>query len=252
MTMRVTVLDHTGSGHPGPWYAAELMIFTKQTRVAMSPSARAEIAAWSEERKLKELAYMANTIPSSWEFCDYTMLLEGVTRSLTHQLVRTRTASYAQQTMQILDVRGFEYRIGPTIADHDERTNTFVRVMTMINSAYKALIDDGASVEDARDLLPHGIHTNIVVKANLRTLIDLFHTRISPRNLGEFRLVAEEMRRAVLGVHPWAHLFLDRTVDRAMEELDRMIRECCPGGAMEPGTPMNAMLKLVDQLRRKL
>lgn len=249
--MRVTMLDHTGSGH-GPWYAAELMIFTKQTRVAMRPDARALIAARSEEQKLRELAYMANTIPSSWEFCDYTMLLEGVTRSLTHQLVRTRTASYAQQTMQILDVRGFEYRMGPTIEKNGIRNHVYNDLMHKINETYKWLIDDGATVEDARDLLPHGIHTNIVVKANLRTLVDLFHTRISPRNLGEFRTVAEEMRRTVLEVHPWSYLFLDRTTDRAMEELDRMIRDHAPGGAMEPGTPMNAMLKLVDQLRRKL
>jgi flavin-dependent thymidylate synthase len=249
--VRATIIDHTGACAPSPWYAADLMIFTKTTRVEMTPGAREEIAAWPEERKRAELEYMANTIPSSWEFCDYTFLLEKVTRSLTHQLVRTRTASYAQQTMQILDVRGFTYETGKTIEENPTRKEVYRHHMFQTNDVYKWLIDDGASVEDARGVLPHAIHTNIVAKANLRTIVDLFHTRISPRNLGEFRVVCEAMRAEVLRVHPWASIFLDRTIDRVTEELDAAIRALAPDDAMRPGTEVNRMLKLIDQLRRR-
>ena len=52
---------------------------------------------------------MANTIPSSWEFVDYTFLVTGVSRAYTHQQVRTRAASYAQQTMRVLNMGEFDY-----------------------------------------------------------------------------------------------------------------------------------------------
>ena len=93
--MKVTLVSTTPD-------AAELLLFTKSTRLTMAPSLLAEIHAWPQEKKLAELAYMANTIPSSWEFVDYVFLVEGVSRAYTHQQVRTRAASYAQQTMRVL------------------------------------------------------------------------------------------------------------------------------------------------------
>ena len=58
--MKVTLLNHT----PNP---VETLIFTKQTRLAMTPGLMEEIHAWPRERKLEELQYMARTIRSSWE-----------------------------------------------------------------------------------------------------------------------------------------------------------------------------------------
>jgi flavin-dependent thymidylate synthase len=250
--MRVSLLDYTGSGHPSPWYAADLMIFTKNTRVKLSPTAREEIAAWDEDKKLQELDYMANTIPGSWEFCDYTFLVEGVTRSLTHQMVRTRTASYAQQTMQILDVGDFEYKVGKTVEADPEALSKYRVLMREVAHYYQwAVRQRGLKIADVREVLPTGILTNIVMKGNLRTFVDLFHSRISPRNLDDFRDLCVAMREEMIRVHPWSTLFHDRTVDRATEELDKIIRQQMPGEAMTPGTPMNKALKLVDQIRRK-
>jgi len=89
--------------------AKELLIFTKSTRLTMSPGLMNEIRAWSEERKLAELEYMANTIPSSWEFVDYVFMIEGVSRAFTHQFVRSRQGSYAQQTMRVLNMGEYDY-----------------------------------------------------------------------------------------------------------------------------------------------
>jgi thymidylate synthase ThyX len=245
--MKVQLLDYTGSGHDDPFYAAKMMVFTKRTRVEMSADTFDETMAMTEFDVIAELEYMANTIPSSWEFCTYTFLLTGVTRSFTHQLVRTRTASYAQQTMQILDMsKGWECREGPTIVEDEERLKAFRKCKDYTADTYKALVKDGAKIEDVRELLPTGIETNIVVKADLRTLIGIFHSRISPRNLGQFRDVAVGMRANLLRVHPWASIFIARTADLAFEELDAMIQEHVPAGPRQA-----TMMKLVDQLRRK-
>ena len=88
--MKVTLIYAT----PG---AIDLLLFTKSTRLQLTPGLMDEIRSWPEERKLNELRYMAKTVPSSWEFVDLIFSIEDVTRAFTHQLVRTRTASYAQQ-----------------------------------------------------------------------------------------------------------------------------------------------------------
>lgn len=239
--VRVTLIDYTGM--PDPWRAADLLIFTKNTRIKMTPDGLREIAGWPEERKRAELDYMANTIRSSWEFIDYCWMLEDVTRALTHQLVRHRTGSYAQQTQQVLriDARAVVTPSGLS----SQAADTWGGAVETMAYAYDEMIARGATVEQARGILPTNIKTNIVVKFNLRTLVDVIHQRVSPRNLGEFRDVAIAMRDSVLEVHPWTEVFLASTRDRAMLELDVMIQSS--GLHPEARTRMH---KLVDQLRR--
>ena len=122
--MKVTLISHTQK-------AAELLLFTKSTRLNMSPSLMADIESWPEDKKLQGLAYMADTIPSSWEFVDYVFMVEGVSRAYTHQQVRTRAASYAQQTLRVLDVsKGFEYVF-------TERNKANPAAMAVISGALK-------------------------------------------------------------------------------------------------------------------
>jgi hypothetical protein len=65
---------------------------------------RASIDTWPQDRVLEELDYIAKTIRSSWEMVDYTFQITGVTRAFTHQFVRTRTGSYAQQSQRSVDM----------------------------------------------------------------------------------------------------------------------------------------------------
>lgn len=243
--MKVTLIDHTGYGHPDHWHAANVLIFTKQTRLQMSPSLLKEIADWPSEKKMDELKYMANTIPSSWEFIQYTFMIEGVTRAFTHQLVRTRTASYAQQTMRVLNVQGWEYATGPSIANDPALKANYDSTMSHIARTYEWLIRDDAKVEDARGVLPTNILTNIIMSIDMRNFVNIVHTRSSPRTQDEYRKVLAAMKAAALAVHPWLHLFFDRTFDKAAQELD----EECKG--IENKAKRIRMMKLIDQLRAK-
>ena len=268
--MKVDLIYFTGKGSPDETTAAiDLMIFTKSTRLEMQPGLLENIKAWPLEKKMKELEYMANTIPSSWEFCDYTFLLNGVTRAFTHQLVRTRTASFAQQTMRVLDVSeglGWGYLTGPTIPKIDNspeghnvrsenersRHDTYHDAMEFIAQTYKTLIDCGVAIEDARGILPTNILTNIVVKMNMRTFVELVRKRSSSRTQGEYRDVLEAMKEEVRKVHPWIDLFINRDFDRAANELDELIRsEIEPAigqGGLSKETATK-MIKLLDQMR---
>lgn len=245
--MKVSLIDYTGCGTEDPAdYAATVLIFTKQTRLEMSPSLMQQIKEWPYDKKLNELAYMANTIPSSWEFVHLTFMIEGVTRAFTHQLVRSRTFSFAQQTMRVLNVNGWEYGTGPTIANNDAASYLYDNEMKSIAKCYDYLIQSGAAIEDARGVLPTNILTNIVMSCHLRGFVELVQKRSSPRVQGEYREVLELMKQQVFEVYPWAVMFLDRTFDRAASDLDREINELPTSDEHK-----TKMRKLVDQMRSK-
>jgi flavin-dependent thymidylate synthase len=230
--MRITLINQTSD-------AAELLIFTKETRLQMSPDGLAAIKAWPEERKLEALSYMSRTIPSSWEFVDYVFMVEGVTRAYTHQQVRTRTGTYAQQTMRKLNVNEngrFKYRTGPSFNTQEpgKRHNAAVakakyeQAMMMIADTYGEILSLGIEAEDARGLLPTNIETNIVVKFNLRTMSDIAKSRTGGRTQDEYREVVDGMVNAVLAVHPWAEAFLfprGRDAWKRLEELAAEVRK---------------------------
>jgi flavin-dependent thymidylate synthase len=234
--MKVTLIDYTGKHAHDPWYAAGLMIWTKQTRTQMSAGGLKDILSRPPDELEQELKYMAATVPSSWEFCDFTFLVEGVTRAFTHQFVRTRTLSFAQQAMQVLRVdqgNGWDYHVGTTVAANESAREIYCETMDEIARAYTALADtEGVHTEDARGVLPTNILTNIVAKGNLRVWADLLRKRASPRNQGarpgsegEWSVVHREIKRLMVEALPWTDLFLNRTEDRVAADMYAMLEQ---------------------------
>lgn len=247
--MNVTLIHFTGKGSPDErWAAANLLLFTKRTRLELSPAAMAEIEAWSPERKLEELRYVADTIPSSWEFVDYVFLITDVSRAYTHQQVRTRSGSYAQQAQRVVNMGSFDY----VYTERNLRDPTAKRLLddclANIRTTYAALLAAGQPVEDARGILPTNITTNILAKFNMRAFVELVRARGGGRTQAEYRAVVAQMVDAVLTVHPWMECFLHGDRDRDYyRELEKFAeRELGANFAAK-----NSMLKIVDRMRRK-
>ena len=111
----VDLIDYTGfGGNSNPDHAANVLLFAKSTRLGLSSDTLAKIWNFQVDRREEELKKVAETIPAAWEFVHYTFLVRNCTRAFTHQLVRTREASYAQETMRVLDKGDFKYD-GPWI-----------------------------------------------------------------------------------------------------------------------------------------
>lgn len=236
--MKVSLINYTKD-------AVELLLFTKSTRLTLSPSLMSEIYAMPEEKKMQELDYMANTIPSSWEFVDYVFLVEGVSRAYTHQQVRTRAASYAQQTMRVLDMGEFDYVYSDAV-EEDLATKMIVdETLSVIKSNYRAMIRVGVAPEDARGILPTNIATNIVCKFNLRTFVELAKSRTGGRTQGEYQKVINAMCDEVLRVHPWADKFLFKQGRDYFAEIEEFAKRKFPD-LKERGE----LLKIVDGMRK--
>ena len=190
--MKVKLVNYTSD-------AVNLLLFTKNTRLMDDDNALSKIKTWSEEKKQEELDYMLNTIRSSWEF--------------THQFVRTRQASYAQQSQRTVDMEGFTYYTPERFNEEGNEHAKLIydQTMEVINMRYQQLRELGIPAEDARGVLPTNIHTNIVAKFNLRTLSEMAKSRLSPRAQGEYQEVFKLMVKEVIAVHPWAEPFLTPT-----------------------------------------
>ena len=218
--MQVTLFDGTGFGSPNPErHAANVIVFTRNTRLKMTPGGFSAIQAKEDFEILKELREAANTLPSSWEFVQFTFLIEGVTRAFTHQLVRTRTASYAQQAQRIVEMSDFEYARGPSVGEQGLYDDT----MAMIAKNYKTLIDAGARTEDARGILPTNILTNICMSINMRNFINLTRKRTSKRVQDEYRNVLDACIMQVEKVYPWFYMFYKNDAFQARKDLQDMI-----------------------------
>jgi flavin-dependent thymidylate synthase len=188
--------------------ALTLLVFTKQTRLKQDSEGYAEVHNWSLERKLEELKYMRGTIQSSWEFVDYTFAISGVSRAFTHQLVRTRAGSYAQQSQRTVDMTGFDFIWPESLAEPSSASGVMDYTLDKIQGGYEQLLKEGVKPEDARAILPTNVATNIIAKFSLRTLSDMAKVRLCFRTQGEYQDVFAEMRERVIEVHPWATDFI--------------------------------------------
>lgn len=239
--MNVTLVSHTPD-------AASLLLYTKSTRLEMGPGLLEAIREWSEEARSEGLAYMARTIPSSWEFVDYVFSIQGVSRAFTHQFVRTRTASFAQQTMRVLDVGdGFEYVYTPRNRANPAAQQVIAETVETIRAAYRRLRDLGQPAEDARGILPTNIATNITAKFNLRTLSELARSRSGGRTQAEYQQVVRLMVDEVLSVHPWAEEFLFPAGRSAFDEIEAFAAATFPDDLIKKGE----LLKIVDRMRKE-
>lgn len=245
--MKVTLIYAT----PG---AVDLLIYTKNTRLNMGPEGMATIREWSKDKKMEELKYMSRTLPSSWEFVDLIFSIEGVSRAFTHQLVRTRNASYAQQAMRVVNMEGFEYITGPSISGEAEKH--YNEAMEEIQVAYDQLLGMNVQPEDARGILPTNICTNIVAKYNLRSFAEVVRKRSSGRVQSEYSEVLKQMIECVLAEWPWAVDFISDPRQQALDRITAYLKEQMQV-ELDAGTPMTKTkgwenLKDLDLIRGML
>lgn len=179
------------------------------------------------ERFLSLLTDMGHMSPV--EHISFTFGIEGVSRALTHQLVRHRIASYSQQSQRYVQLDQFQYVIPPAIATDEKAKALFVEAMEADQKAYdelvailapkheRAYLEEGLdakearqkatkqALEDARYVFPNACETKIVVTMNARSLLHFFNLRCCLRAQWEIRELATEMLRQVKAVCP--HIF---------------------------------------------
>jgi thymidylate synthase (FAD) len=159
------------------------------------------------------------------EHASFTFSLEGVSRTMTHQLVRHRVASYTQQSQRYVAYNTLEkYVTPPSIEDNEEAKGIYEETLEKISDAYQRLLKL-VSKEDARFILPNAAKTNIIVTMNARELRHFFNLRCCARAQWEIREVATEMLKQVKKAAP---TLFENTGPSCVE------LGYCPEGKMKP------------------
>ena len=83
--------------------------------------------------------------------------------------------------------KGFEYIVPPKIAKDEKALSVYNKAMDNILSNMKELVDLGIPKEDIANLLPLGMESTMVLRTNLRMLIDMSRQRLCTRAYWEFR-----------------------------------------------------------------
>lgn len=185
--MDVRLLYHT----PDPERAV-----AAAARLCYAPVGAAELMeGMGEDARSRVLAtIMKSGHFSALEHASYTFAIDGVSRAMTHQLVRHRLASYNQQSQRYVSfAEQPEFVVPPQVAADPVALERFETACAAAFAAYRALIDSGVDAEDARYLLPNAVETKIVVTMNIRELLHFFELRCCRRAQWEIREVALAM-----------------------------------------------------------
>jgi thymidylate synthase (FAD) len=164
---------------------------------------------------------------STLEHLSFTFAIEGVSRALLAQITRHRVGfSFSVQSQRYVKFGsgdrsgGFEYVIPDSVTDEKEAeympgiTHTakeyFLGAMEELQHYYDKLRECGVPAEDARAVLPNAAATNLVLTANLRSLLEFYKKRQPGKGAqAEIAQLAEELKKAVIEVEPWTAQFFD-------------------------------------------
>lgn len=222
--MRVTLLSYTKD--------AERLCASAAHSCYSDKGASELMEEWDEKKGAKWLGNpLASGHHSVIEHASYTFSIEGVSRVLSHQLVRHRIASFSQMSQRYVDMKEAGYVVPPTIAADPDLEKRYRALMDHIWSEYEALAEK-VPVEDARYVLPNACTTNITVTMNARELWHFFELRTCRRAQHEIREMADEMLRLAQEASP----FIFQNAGPPC-----LSRGRCPEGKMSCGKPRNEL-----------
>jgi len=174
-------------------------------------------------------------LQAPFEFVKFHFMIEGVTRAFTHQMVRQRTAVYAQESLRFAVKEDIPVGLPPSLTgttsvwrEHEDEAcrnqslepgsdevevevaSRMVResdaerarwawdqALDKIDASYSYLVANGIPAEDARGLLPTNTLTRLHYSTDLRALLDHAGNRLCTQAQFEWRLVFTRIVEAI-------------------------------------------------------
>jgi hypothetical protein len=152
-------------------------------------------AAWADMHKTH--------LQAPLEAIKLHFFIEGVDRAFTHQLVRQRTAVYAQESLRFAVKEDLvrDSTLPPSIiacGDQSQEQMMWEAVLHSIEQTYMALIERGIPAEDARGLLPQCVATRVHYITDLRNLIGHAGNRLCTQAQFAWRDVFRQIVKSIM------------------------------------------------------
>lgn len=165
------------------------------------------------------------TLGSATRFCgkilqkNHLSVIEHVTvtvrfivnRGVSHELVRHRIGSYSQESTRYCNYakKGVVYIIPPQLSyedgwepdENDSLSHPWLRALRTAEVEYLDLLKSGWTPQQARDVLPHALKTEIIATYNLREWQHVFALRCD-------KAAHPQMREVMLPLQRYFHVKL--------------------------------------------
>jgi len=147
---------------------------------------------------------------STIEHVVFTFGITGVSRTLSHQLVRHRAGvAFDQQSQRYVTFKKAATMLPQTIAEADpDVRGRYEEQIEGAMSLYGDLVGAGIPGEDARFVFPNATRTNLVMTTNLRALIHMSGLRLCTMAQWEIRRLFQLIRHEIFSVSPFLGAFL--------------------------------------------
>lgn len=130
--------------------------------------------------------------------------VRGVSRTCTHQLVRSRRAAFHQQSQRASYMGEFpECRMPESVWRNQRAREAFIAAVGAAHAAYEIACEEDISYQDARFVLPEGTTGYILLEYPLREFLAVYAYRACSMFQWEISHVARECGRVLIEAHPW-------------------------------------------------
>lgn len=133
----------------------------------------------------------------TWEYPQIYMVLEGYSARVLREFYTHIGGSPTRlqaSTRYINYAKGFPYVVPPLICNNNEANDIYNGAMKELLKAMQKLETLDIPREDIAMLLPLGMESKVVIRTNLRNLIDMSHQRLCSRTYWEYRQLMNDMK----------------------------------------------------------
>lgn len=129
------------------------------------------------------------------EFVQAYIILDGYSARVIRELYTHigGAPTRLQESTRYVDCTDFEYIIPNSISQNKEALETYTYVMDTIKNGYSKLQKSEIPQEDIANILPLGMHTKIILRTNLRHLMDMAEQRLCGRAYWEYRELMKDI-----------------------------------------------------------
>ncbi|MGL5721558.1 MAG: FAD-dependent thymidylate synthase [Brevinema sp.] len=124
---------------------------------------------------------------SVFEHASASFMIEGISRSASHQIVRHRHSSFSQRSQRYVNENGFDFVTPTAVSANPEAETIYNQSIQQIQEAYDKLIELGIKKEDARFLMPNAASTTLAMTANFREWLHIIDMRVAKGAQWEIR-----------------------------------------------------------------
>lgn len=182
----------------------EIIAFTPSPELLIEEAARICYDSFEKKAPGSHVRIIDHLIRSGHEsvleHASVTFRVGGVSRALTHQLVRHRLASYSQRSQRYVKETEPQYVTPPSVINTEFVKAKFENAMLFAWNTYNELLKMGVKGEDARFVLPNACCSEIIITMNFRELRHFFKLRTSKHAQWEIRDMAKEMWNQVMRI----------------------------------------------------